>query len=438
MTAKRQTVFYLLTVLLASLPLSVAAHDIPADTTVRVFIKPEGQKLRLLIRVPMSAIHDIEFPRIPENGMLDLAAIEPALRQAVDVWILDFVDVYEGSTRLAEPGVTSVRLSLEDNTFATYDVALATVTSSRLPDTTKLLPTQGMLDAMLEYTIQSDQSRFSFHPRFDRFGLRVLTILRYLPPSRAMRAFEYDDGNPGIIKLDPLWYQATWNFMTMGFHHIVDGADHLLFLLCLVIPLRRFRSLVLAVTAFAVAHSITLIAASYDMVPGALWFPPFIDTLIAVSIVYMAVENIVVANPRHRWVMAFAFGLAHGFAFSFALRRSLQFAGTHLLGSLLAFNVGLEAGQIVMLAVMVPALILLFRLVPERAGAIVLSGLAGHTAWHWMLDRYGQLSRYVFEFPVLDAAFLAIMMRWLMLAVAVAFVLWLISVLRPKEFTIDN
>jgi len=91
-----------------------------------------------------------------------------------------------------------------------------------------------------------------------------------------------------------------------------------------------------------------------------------------------------------------------------------------------------------MLAVMVPALILLFRIVPERAGAIVLSGLAGHTAWHWMLDRYGQLSRYVFEFPVLDAAFLAIMMRWLMLAVAVAFVLWLISVLRPKEFTIDN
>jgi hypothetical protein len=86
-----------------------------------------------------------------------------------------------------------------------------------------------------------------------------------------------------------------------------------------------------------------------------------------------------------------------------------------------------------MLAVIVPALWLLFRLVPERAGAIVLSGLAVHTAWHWMLDRFGQLSRYRFEWPVVDAAFLANLMRWLLVMVALAFVFWLFTVLRPEQ-----
>ena len=84
--------------------------------------------------------------------------------------------------------------------------------------------------------------------------------------------------------------------MKLGFCHILDGTDHLLFLFCLVIPFRRFRSLVAVVTAFTVAHSITLIASAYNLAPDALWFPPLIETLIATSIVYMALENIVGAN----------------------------------------------------------------------------------------------------------------------------------------------
>ena len=77
--------------------------------------------------------------------------------------------------------------------------------------------------------------------------------------------------------------------------HILEGTDHLLFLLCLVIPFRRLRPLVVIVTSFTVAHSITLIASAFGFGPDALWFPPLIETLIAVSIVYMALENIVYA-----------------------------------------------------------------------------------------------------------------------------------------------
>jgi hypothetical protein len=299
-----------------------------------------------------------------------------------------------------------------------------------LPFETKLLPTQGVLDALFEYPIESDQSRFSIHPRFEQFGLRVITVMRFLPPDGRIRAFEYEGGNPGIVRLDPEWYQAAWTFVRMGFHHILDGADHLLFLFCLVIPYRKFRGLIPVVTAFTVAHSVTLIASAFDMAPNVLWFPPLIETLIAASIVYMALENIIVVSPSRRWIITFCFGLVHGFGFSFALRNTLQFAGSHMLTSLLSFNVGVEIGQVAVLAVMVPAIKILFRYVPERMGTIILSAFATHSAWHWTTERYEQLSRFPFQWPVFDAAFFAMALRWAMVIVALAGVIWFVGVLR--------
>ena len=105
------------------------------------------------------------------------------------------------------------------------------------------------------------------------------------------------------------------------------------------------------ITSFTVAHSVTLIASAFGMAPDSLWFPPLIETLIAISIVYMAFENIVGAKLQRRWIVTFAFGLIHGFGFSFLLRERLQFAGDHLVTSLLAFNVGVEIGQLVVLLV---------------------------------------------------------------------------------------
>src|SRR5205823_6996123 len=137
------------------------------------------------------------------------------------------------------------------------------------------------------------------------------------------------------------------------------------------------------VTSFTVAHSITLIASALELGPSALWFPPLIETLIAVSILYMALENIVGSNLRRRWMITFGFGLVHGFGFSFALRQTLQFAGSHLLTSLLSFNLGVELGQLLVLLLLVPALELLFRFgVAERIGTIILSTIIAHTAWH--------------------------------------------------------
>jgi hypothetical protein len=171
----------------------------------------------------------------------------------------------------------------------------------------------------------------------------------------------------------------------------------------------------------------TLLASAYNLAPDALWFPPLIETLIAISIVYMALENIAGgAGLQRRWMMAFGFGLVHGFGFSFALRQTMQFAGSHLLTSLLSFNVGVELGQLLVLALLVPLLGVFFRFaVAERTGTIILSALVAHTAWHWMTERAGRLSEYRFAWPLLTAGTVAAILHWLTLAVLAALVIWL-------------
>jgi hypothetical protein len=154
-------------------------------------------------------------------------------------------------------------------------------------------------------------------------------VLRFLPPGGEARAFDLH-GDPGLVRLDPRWHQAALRFVHAGFLHIVQGADHLLFVLCLVVPFRRFLPLAAIVTAFTVAHSITLIMTALGYGPDALWFPPLIELLIAASIFYMAAENVLGSSLQRRWIIAFAFGLVHGFGFAYGLQQLLQFAGSHL------------------------------------------------------------------------------------------------------------
>src|SRR5262249_35960188 len=229
----------------------------------------------------------------------------------------------------------------------------------------------------------------------------------------------------GRVALNPTWYQAALSFVVMGVQHILSGADHLLFLLCLVIPFRQLRGVLIVITAFTVAHSITLIGSAFGMAPAGAWFPPFVETVIAASIVYMALENIVGADLQRRWLLTVLFGLVHGFGFSFALKQDLQFAGSHLMSSLLAFNVGIEIGQILVLAVMIPALAFLLRgRLSGRMGIIVLSAIVAHTGWHWMTERADVL--WQTPWPRLDGDRRKVVGRWvagLLLAGAVARIL---------------
>lgn len=418
------------------------AHEIPNEVTIYTFLKPEGQRLMFLVRAPMKSLRDIDVPRRDGvyQGYIDFERVDPFLRDAATMWIADFVKVYEEGQQLPYPDVVAARVSRpSDRSFESYEQALAHIHGPPLPPETNLVWEEGLLDVAFSFPIQSELSRFAISPGLTRLGLRVNVVLRYLHPSGVERAFDVH-GDPGIVQLDPRWHQAALRFTVDGFHHILDGIDHLLFLLALVIPFRRIRSLVLVVTSFTLAHSVTLIASAYDLAPDALWFPPLVETLIAVSIVYMTFENIVGATRRRvegeradidaraidrRWAVAFGFGLIHGFGFSFALRESLQFAGSHLLTSLLAFNVGVELGQLLVLVLLVPVLNLAFRyIVEERVGTILLSALVAHTGWHWATERGSELLE--FPWPTFNTVLLLSTVRMLLVMVAASAVAWLL------------
>jgi mono/diheme cytochrome c family protein len=409
-------------------PSRTSAHEIPARVTVIALVRPEGQTLRLLVRAPLEAMRDIEFP-VRGQGYLDLARSGAALDDAARLWIADALELSENGRPLGSARIAATRVSLpSDRSFDTWSHALAHVTGPPLPEGTDMVWQQGMLDVLLEYPIQSDRSNFSVRPLLGRLGLTTTTVFRFLPASGGERAYQFS-GDPGLVRLDPRWHQTGLRFVKLGFLHILDGLDHLLFLLCLVLPFRKLRPLIAIVTSFTVAHSITLVASTLGLAPGALWFAPLIETLIAVSILYMAFENILGARRERRWILAFGFGLVHGFGFSFFLRDSLQFAGANLVTSLLAFNLGVELGQVAVVATMVPALAWLFRRIPERIGTILVSAVVAHSAWHWMAARWSALRAYRFQWPALDTALLADLMRTAMLALIVAAAAWAMFVI---------
>jgi hypothetical protein len=424
--AKSLSRLVLAALLIVGLAPSLTAHEVPNEVTVFGFVRPEGQTLTLLLRAPLKSMRDVDVPTV-DQGFLDFSRIERALNDAATLWITDFVEVYENGQRLARPRVVATRVSLpSDRAFESYDEARANLlTGPRLDQRTQIYWEQGLMDIAYEYPITSDQSDFAIRPGLTRLGVQVNVVLRFMQPGTPERAFDVH-ADTGIVHLDPRWHQAFLLFTREGFFHILDGVDHLLFLLCLVIPFRRLKPLVMVITAFTVAHSVTLIASAFGMAPDGLWFPPLVETLIAMSIVYMAFENIVGANLQRRWAVTFGFGLVHGFGFSFLLRERLQFAGDHLISSLLAFNVGVELGQLLVLLITLPLLSALFRfIVAERMGTILLSALVAHTAWHWALDRGSVLAGYRWpDFTLVDAV---MFLRLAMVVVGAAFLMWLLS-----------
>jgi hypothetical protein len=435
---------WLIALALTALSLSLAgrpasSHDIPDEIIVSSFIKPEGDRLVAVTRIPLALLEGMAFPK-RGPGYLDLVRMEASAARAAQAVAQGFV-IHENGARLGVPSARTRVSQPSEDAFGNFDTALAHVLGPALPAHSNVFWNQGYFDVALEYPIASADSRFAVEVLLGS-GLsgRLKAFVQFLPPSGESRAYQVHGGH-GWLDLDPSWYAAAATFVTLGFGHILEGIDHLLFLLCLVLPFRleHLWRLVGVITAFTVGHSVTLIAASVGAVPSGNWFPPLIETLIALTIVYMAFENILGAwfngaaasALRWRWVITGAFGFIHGFGFSFVLQDDLQFTGSHLVLSLLAFNVGVELGQLAFLLVVLPVLALSMRSVPaQRAGVMILSVLVAHTAWHWMLERMEALE--FVRWPALDLAEAALFVLAAM-AVAASGAAWLIFRSRSRK-----
>jgi hydrogenase/urease accessory protein HupE len=181
---------------------------------------------------------------------------------------------------------------------------------------------------------------------------------------------------------------SFWGFLELGIQHIWTGYDHLLFLAGLLIVCRQLRTVVGIVTAFTVAHSLTLGLAATDVVnlPDRV-----VEPLIAASILFVGAENLLRrgAEPKGRWAVAFVFGLVHGFGFASVLRElGLGSNGRSITLPLFSFNLGVEVGQITIAAIALPVIWQL-RKNPGfvRRGVPIISAIVAAAGLYWLLER---------------------------------------------------
>ena len=390
-------------------PVPASAHDLPLDRFMNGFVRIEPHLTDLVMRIPLDLLRAVSFPIV--GGHYDLAASQPAIKAAV-ADISSDLSLWEDGRRLQPSRAAGQLTPLADRSFEEYDRAVAGIASPPAADT-EIAFEAGYLDVHFTYPITSPRSVFAIENLIGTdLGDTVKLTIRFIPLDGSSRAMVISGGS-GRVRLDPAWYEASLSFIKLGVEHILTGIDHMLFLLCLVIPFRRVKPLIPIITAFTFGHSITLIGTAYNLAPLGAWFPPFVEAAIAATIFYMAIENIVGANLRRRWIIAALFGLVHGFGFADILKEQLQFAGSYLLVSLVSFNIGIELGQLAVLCVFVPALALLFRgAMAGRMGIIVLSAIVANVAWSWMIERGEVL--WQTPWPQLTAAGLMELARWVL------------------------
>lgn len=366
--------------LLAALALVLAGTHPQSQSTSRISVA--GASVRLGLRCQAAALIEAVSGDADGDGRLDAAELATA-RATVEVYVTQ-----------------RYRLTALGGGSAQSSVALALASLSPVP-AADAPPGEPWVEIELGATLPEP-------PRALRAEVEL--FLEANPLHRDTATVLWNDEAPRVFVAGPEasgWMfepaarrrpSVVASFVREGALHILHGADHLAFLLALLLASRRLASLAATVTAFTAAHSLTLALAALDVlrVPARP-----VELAIALSIVYVALENVLAPRSSARWVEAFAFGLVHGVGFASFLAQSLV-AEPLRRSALLGFNLGVELGQ---LAVVVP-LALLLRLLPGRrprapegaaralaptwariAGSLVLAavGLA------WFADRAGWL-----------------------------------------------
>ena len=224
----------------------------------------------------------------------------------------------------------------------------------------------------------------------EKLGATHRNIAKILYAGKSMRQAVFSKNNPQQLFIFGEKKSAWDNvkaFTVLGTEHIFEGYDHILFLLALIVIGGRLSHLVKIVTAFTLAHSITLVLAALEVVvlPGKL-----IEAGIALSIAYVAAENFWIRRVDHRWILTFCFGLIHGFGFANVLRE-LGLPTRGLVASLLAFNVGVEIGQVIIVSILFPLILWLSRSAFQRRTVLAVSTVILLFGLSWFFDRVFEL-----------------------------------------------
>lgn len=346
---------------------SLRAHD-PFEITTDAKLKPEALELR----VTMSAGTAFQLIRgDKENGRVSPASF-PAQQASLAAQGGNIFEVKAGDTPLA---LSSSKVSLTHENDVEFLLLYA-------PPQASPLRLQALLVEKLGYGFGATVLLTDGTNKF--LGSKLL-----MGDEKVMEVPIAAAGQSAPPASAPAQPSISFrSYLRLGIEHIVTGYDHLLFLAALLVVCRTFRSVLVIVSCFTLAHSLTLAAASLDLVNVS---SRIVEPLIALTIVWVGVENLLRRGQEvsGRGWLTFAFGLIHGFGFASILRETgLGRDGASVALPLLGFNLGVELGQIALAALFLPIWWQLKKLpAVEKHGAFAVSGLVAVAGLIWLLQR---------------------------------------------------
>lgn len=256
------------------------------------------------------------------------------------------------------------------------------------------------VDVLLRYTSEEAVYRYQLSSRLDP-GLpdqdeTANLILDYSPGGVQVFRARGLLHEPVVVTRSV--FDAVITFVKEGVKHILEGLDHVLFVICLVLGAMHLRPLFWRVTGFTIGHSITLSLGFFGFVPTAAWFVPAVETGIALSIIYVAAVAVLpdfkpgYQQGKSEWTIVgitALIGLLHGLGFSFVLQNILQVTSPNIWQSLLAFNLGVEIGQ-VLIVIVASLAFYMIGLLGERAKQLnhyFVAGTCAAISLYWVVER---------------------------------------------------
>lgn len=344
--------------LAAALALAAASHAFGHPFSVsfsRFDLSPDA--VRATVRLPLD---DVDLLLQLDKDLDDTVSLDEirAARDAISAYVVPRVALRAGG-RPVRMAVSDLGLWRDGQSFPFLDVRLLGAAA----------PPRDPID--IEVTVLADL--YSDHRNLSE----VVT-------GTGRQQFVFQHRNTWRVeRARPSAWRTVREFTLLGMEHIVTGYDHVLFLIGLLVVGRGVRPLVAIVTSFTVAHSITLALAALGVVDPVAWM---VEAAIALSIAYVGVENLVAREVRHRWLLTFAFGLVHGLGFA-GILREMELERRGLVASLLSFNLGVEIGQVAIVALLWPLLGRLDRTRHrDRVVRLVSAIIAGFGVF-WFVER---------------------------------------------------
>jgi len=327
----------------------VSAH---VTTTGLVHVELSGDRLAYALSVALPEIPSASSSLLAAAANGDRGAAEAVAEQARSSVVVNLAGTYcrPGRVRIGGAGANEARATIE-----------------------------------ISFACDTQHGRLVITEDWGAFLGEHYQSLGNIRSSSGERQVVFGDGSRTVtIDVDRPVATSWLDFVKLGIEHILTGYDHLLFLLALLAIARGFWSVVKIVTAFTLAHSVTLTIAALGLVsiPDRI-----IEPLVAATIIWVALENLFAAAPdRRRWIWSFGFGLVHGLAFASALGE-LELEGTALIRALVGFNIGVEVGQLVFVVIALPLLTWMSQGRGARLTPRIASLAAAAIGTYWLVER---------------------------------------------------